>query len=41
MNSALDVKGSALWCRFQYSELRREGWDHWESVRLVIINAAS
>ena len=31
--------GSALWCRLHYAELRREGWDHWESVRLVIVNA--
>jgi len=23
-------------CQLHYSESRREGWDHWESVRFLV-----
>jgi len=31
--------GSAWWCRCHYAELRMQGWDHWESVRLTVFSA--
>jgi hypothetical protein len=31
---------NAFHCMLTYSEARREGWDHWESIWFVLCDAA-
>jgi hypothetical protein len=36
----LEGQGSSEWCGNTYAALRREGWDHWEAVKLTVFDAA-